>query len=117
MAPSPHIYTMNGLYIVVKKLFEPYEIVNDALAIVLGAGILGTLFLVANRFLGAFSYNGLTSDQIADVIKNLTDNYTIISSVSGRSIWGRDYKRGILSRKRGVLYYYRFEYQSLDERT
>ena len=77
MGPSPHIYTMNGLYKVVKKLFEPYEIVNDALAIVLGAGILGTLFLVANRFLGAFSYSSLTSDQIAAVIKNLTDHITM----------------------------------------
>ena len=81
---APYLYY--EWFIHSSDLFEPYEIVNDALAIVLGAGILGTLFLVANRFLGAFSYSSLTSDQIAAVIKNLTDNYTIISSVSGRSI-------------------------------
>lgn len=88
------------------------HIINEALGVGAALGLIGGLILIGNKFFGLFSYAGMPSEQIGAVIKNFTDNYTIISSVSGRSIWGRDYKRGIMMGKGGILYYYRFEYQN-----
>lgn len=92
---------------------QPNEILNDALAILTAVGVAGAIFVVANKFFGVLSYNGQSSEHIASVIQKLTDpnNYTILSSVQGHSIWGRDYIRGIMMSKAGILYYYRFEYE------
>lgn len=95
-----------------KLKIQPNEILNDALAVVTAAGILGAIFVVANKFFGLMSYNGQSSAHLADVIKKLTTEYSVISSVSGRSIWGRDYQRGLLMSKSGLIYYYRFEYEN-----
>lgn len=88
------------------------HIINDGIAIAGTLGVLGAIFIIANKFFGVDSYNGLPSSQIANVIKNLNDNYNIISHVQGRSIWGKDYVRGILSGQGGQLYYYRFSYSN-----
>ncbi len=88
------------------------KILNHSLGTLTTVAVLGAIFVVANKFFGFMSYSGQTPAHIATVIKNLTDNYTVISSVDGHSIWGRDYKRGILMSKSGLLYYYRFEYQN-----
>jgi hypothetical protein len=86
------------------------KILNHSLGTLAAVAVIGGAFVVANKFFGFMSYAGQSPAHIASVIKNLTDNYTVISSVDGHSIWGRDYKRGILMSKSGVLYYYRFEY-------
>lgn len=91
---------------------KPDHIINEALGVLTGVAILGAGYLVLNGFLGFDSYTGLSPDEIGVVINNLMKNYTVISSVSGTSIWGRQYKRGILSGHGGPLYYYRFEYEN-----
>lgn len=88
------------------------HVVNHGLALAGTLGVLGALFVIANKYFGVDSYNGLSSAQLSNVIKNLNDNYTIISHVQGRSIWGREYVRGILSGQGGQLYYYRFDYDN-----
>jgi hypothetical protein len=86
------------------------KILNHSLGTLTTVAVLGALFVVANKFFGFLSYNGQSPAHLADVIQKLTTNYEVISSVDGRSIWGRDYKRGILMSKSGLLYYYRFDY-------
>lgn len=88
------------------------HVINEAVGVITGIAILGAGYVLMNNLFGFDSYQGLSSQEVGAVIKNLTDNYKVISSVSGKSIWGRDYKRGVLMGQGGSLYYYRFEFEN-----
>lgn len=81
------------------------------LGVSIGAIILaaGALYLLHN-YGDFFSYNGLTKRQVLDVKSRLEKHYDLLSSVSGKTLFGDKFYRGIyINKNGGYPLYYRLE--------
>lgn len=83
--------------------------------ILLGASV-GALILIGaglwllHEYGDLFSYNGLSRNQVANIKKELSKHYTLLSSVKGKTLLGDIYWRGIyLPKQGGIPLYYRYE--------
>jgi hypothetical protein len=84
--------------------FKTNNIIDTALGVVLGAGIIGAALFIANKYFGLFAYPGLSPKELEKVYGELNRRYKIVSRVNGS-----DYSRGIYD-VGGSLYYYYYTY-------
>ena len=80
------------------------HIIDTALGVVLGAGIIGAVLFIANKFFGTFAYPGLSPQELDRVYRELDRRFKIVSRVNGPN-----YSRGIYDAG-GSLYYYYYTY-------
>lgn len=81
------------------------------LGVSLGAALLaaGAIYLLHN-YGDLFSYNGLSSEQVARVKEEVEQHYDLLSSVKGKTLFGNTFYRGIYVPKNGGFpLYYRYE--------
>ena len=83
--------------------------------LILGVSI-GALILVAaglwalHNYGDLFSYNGLSREHVLSVKKRLEEHYDLLSSVSGKTLFGDRFSRGIyIPKQGGIPLYYRLE--------
>lgn len=76
------------------------RVLETSLAIGLVAGLGIGAFLIGQRYFSVFSYQGMTRDQIMQVMKRVDDNSTLISRACGDG-----FCRGIYLNNGQMLYY------------